>query len=307
MKASIIVPNLEPQTILLPSIQALCSQTVSDYEVLFPAWGLVSREERTVLKHFEEQYPNFRVVFGGGNRSSSLNKAVEDSEGKLIFFSESHCVIDNNWLKRYLNRLKNRHAQVSFMTIKEVPSNRWVSKLVWRQRAAVVQKIIDSGSYDAFFDLHGSAVTRDCFEAMGGFDENLPAMAEFEFGARLHEKGIRIFRIPDEQIWHFNNRTLSSYEMIVKRQGLDRMRLLRKHGREFMEKNFPSPNFIRLLPLLNALRFPALCATQVFMAAQYAGFRAFEKSAPALSEKCFRGYAANCLRHGMLKALGEWK
>jgi hypothetical protein len=46
-----------------------------------------------------------------------------------------------------------------------------------------------------------------------------------------------------------------------------------------------------------------LCATELFMLAQNVGFRAFENSAPALSESFFRRYAANCLRHGMLKEL----
>jgi GT2 family glycosyltransferase len=305
VKASIIVPNLEPQAVLLPSIQALCSQTVSDYEVLFPAWGLVSREEKAVLKHFEEEYPNFRVVQGGGGRSNSLNKAAETAEGKLLFFVESHCLVDNGWLKRYLDRFNKERVQVSFMGINEVPSDIWTSKLVWRQRTRVVQRIKDGGNYDAFFDLHGSGIRRDFFEGMGFFDPEIPAMAEFEFGARLHQKGVRIYRVPDEEILHFNNRSLSSYEMIVKRQGLDRTRMLRKYGRSFMEKYFPSPNFIRLLPWLGALRIPALCATQVFMAAQHFGFRAFEKSAPGFSEGCFRGYAANCLRYGMLKGLGR--
>ncbi len=303
MKASIIVPNLEPQGVLLPSIQALCTQTVDDYEVILPLFGKVSKEEHVILKHFEEQYPHFRTVKVSGDRSASLNQAVDKSDGKLLFFAESHCIADRNWLKRYLDRHQRKMFKAAFIEIKEVPSNIMVSKLVWRQRYRIIQKLAVDKIYDSFFDLHASCITRDCFFDMNGFSEEMPAMAEFELGARLHQKGIPIYRVPDEQVWHFNNRNLSSYEMIVRRQGVDRTRILLKHGREFMERYFPNPRFVQLLPLLRALRVPCMCAAQVFKLAQNVGFRTFEKSAPALSEKCFRGYAANCLRQGMLKGL----
>lgn len=304
MKASIIVPNLEPQTVLLPSVQAMCAQSVDDFEVIFPLFGEVSREEKVILKHFEEQYENFRVLPVKGSRSASLNQAVDDSDGKFVFFVESHCVIDRDWLKRYLARFNKNKFQASFIAIKEVPSNRWISKCVWRQRADVIRRQKDAGTYDAFFDLHGSCVTRELFDSMGQFCE-VPAMAEFEFGAKLHQKGIPIYRVADEQIWHYNNRTLSSYENIVKRQGSDRVKLLSKHGREFMERYFPSPKLINFLPLLQRFRLPILCTAQAVMLAQSMGLNLFEKVSPALSESCFRGYAANCLRYGMLKELGK--
>lgn len=303
MKASIIVPNLEPQGVLLPALQALCVQTADDYEVVFPFFGKVSKEERVILKHFQEQYPHFRVVKVSGDRSEALNQAVDKSDGKLLFFTESHCLADRNWLKRYLDRYQRKKFKAAFIEIKEVPSNLFVSKQVWRQRYRIIQKLTADKIYDSFFDLHASCITRDCFFDMDGFSEDIPSMAEFELGARLNQKGIPIYRVPDEQVWHFNNRNLSSYELIVERQGIDRTRILSRQGRGFMERYFPSPRFVQLLPFLRTLRLPCMCAAQVFKTAQLLGMYGFEKLSPALSESCFRGYAANCSRKGMLKGL----
>ncbi len=305
MKASIIVPNLEPQGVLLPSIQALCAQTAEDYEVLLPLCGFISEEDKVILKHFEEQYPNFRTVKTQGERSASLNQAAAQADGKMLFFVESHCIVDNNWLKRYYDRIKRKNLQVAFIEIKEVPSNIWVSKCVWRQRADVVKRLKGASHYDYFFDLHSSCITREIFDSMGGFSEDIPSMAEFEFGAKLHQKGIKVHLIPEEKVWHFNNRKLSSYELIVKRQGRDRARMFFRNGRDFNERYFPNPTFIKLLPLLKTFRLPAMCTAQMLLFADWAGFKGLEKISPSLSESFFRKHAANSLRHGILKALGE--
>lgn len=304
MKASIIVSNLEPQGVLLPCISVLCNQDFDDYEVLFTYKGKISLEEQVIIKHYVNLYPHFRVVECSGNRGVALNEAVRQAKGDLIFFVESHCIMDRDWLSRYYSVCQRKKFEVGFMDIKGVDSDCWVSRAVREQRDLVIGRLKETGAYDSFFDLHSSAISKEFFDSIGGFAEDIPSLVEFEFGARVYDAGVKIVKVPKEAVWHFNNSTLKSYERIIVGQGRDRARILQSRGEVFFQKHFPNKTFVDNLSLFRSFRVPLMCASRGMM-----GFSAFNfKLCESLgyfggADYSFRKFAAWCHRYGLFKGL----
>jgi len=305
VKASIIVSNIEPHGVLLPSIGALCAQDFrGKFEILFPKMGPITLSQETILKHFEDQYPNFKVIDVPGNRAAMLNEAVRKAKSDLLLFEESHCIMDNNWLSRYIEVFEREKFKAAFVDTKEVPSDCWVFDAVTSQRERIIKWAKVDGSYDSFFDLHSAAITRECFEELGGFSEDVPFLTEFEFGARLHANGIRIFRAPNEAVRHFNSRTLANYGVLIKNQGFNRTKILFTRGENFFQKYFPSKSFVRLLPLLKTFRLPLMALFAGSICGRALCFKACEcLRLKTAADVVFKKYAASCHRYGMLKGL----
>lgn len=263
MKASIIVSATLSQGLLLPNIHILCTQNfpAKQYEVLLPDLGNFSREDYALLKHFEKQYPNFRVIENSGkNRSAMINEALRQSKGELLLFIESHCVADKNWLPDFVKLFSDKRIKAASGYIKTIPTDSWVGQAEEHQRKQVINRLEELGFMSSFFDFHNSAITRACFEEIGFLSEYIPILAEFEWGAFMHQKNIKINWF-SKTIWHNNDSEFFSYSSIVFQHGRDKSRILAKHGKEFAKKYFFNSGFIRRLPFVKLFRIPLLFVT----------------------------------------------
>jgi hypothetical protein len=306
VKASVIISDVESQGRLLVNMHALCTQDVpaSQYEVILPDLGNFTREEEVILNDFESQYPHFRVLgMPGKNRSQLLNEAARQAKGEILFFIESHCLLHRTWLKDYLEVFKDRKTQIVLGDIRTVPTDSWGGQAEEVQRMRVMRHFDAIGTASSYWDFHNAAITKKLFFEMGGLSEDIPIMAEFELGARVHQRGVPIVR--RGVVWHFNDATLRNYSRVIAAQGADHSRMLSRNGRAFMERYFPSP-FLKLVPLMRFLRIPLLAYTLLMIRAGIVAFYitwglGFRRAAQA----CFRSFAANSHRYGRLSTLNE--
>ncbi len=309
MKASIIVSDVDSQGTLLPCIHAICTQDYADkYEVILTDCGNFSKEDKALLTDIEKRYPHLRVLrCPGKNRAALVNEAVKQSYGKILCFIESHCHPDRIWLKRYAELFQKENIQAAAGGVQSVPSDSIVFMAQDNFFYAVRKRLKRYKVNDYYFDFHNSALTRKCFDAMGGFAEELPFGAEFEMGARLHQKGINIRKFPSNSSWHFNENKLINYSRIISGQGKDRTRIRIMHGEDFSSRYFPNPKFDMLIPVLKHARLPAMALLKGFV---YLGMGAvvvcsalrFRKGA----QVAFRFFAECSSRYGMVSTLNEF-
>jgi GT2 family glycosyltransferase len=306
MKATVIISNLHPEGALVNCVQSACAQSVrpGEYEVILPGLMNVTREERETLKRLEEDHPQFTVLRTSGNRSEAINAAAAQADGKLLLFLESHCITYVDWVAQHIGFFgRNRNARVARGSIQRLPSASRASMFITELNAGITRSISAQGMEPAFLDLHNTSMTKECFREMGGLAPEFPSMSEFELGARLHQRGIPIVRVPQSTVQHVNPVTLSRYAQVVRNHGFNRGRILVKHGPEFMRTYFPNPKLLALLPSMKWARVPLLCGTWCLMHAGLLGFRLAPKP---LTAACGVMATKNALRTGMLQALKEY-
>lgn len=308
MKASVIVSDTLSQKMLLVDMLALCTQDFprGQYEVILPDLGMFSTEEKALLAEFEKQYPHFRVLRNNGKkRSAIMNEAVRLSRGELLFFVESHCLVYRTWLREFAAVFKNKKVQAAVGYIKTVPTSSWVGQAEEVSRKNVMDSFDRLNVSDSYFDAHNVGITRKCFDSVGGLPENLPIMAEFVLGANLHKNGIKIVYFPQSRIWHFNDATFKYYSSIVAAQGADKTRMLKLHGKEFVQRYFPlSSFFMRYLFFFRLFRLPLLLMEKMLIYEGIAGFTCAKTlGMNKLAVRFFKLFAESSHRYGLLKGL----
>ncbi len=303
MKASIIVSDTNSQGYLLASVICLCNQDFprSEYEILFPDYGNFTKEEKSVLEDFEKEYSNFRLIKGSVNRCSLINKAVKLAKADLILFTESHCLVGRKWVSQYVDAFKSMRVQVAEGPTKLIPDDTFTGQ------AEVYSRLISEGKMKnlgfSHFNLHNSAIRKGLFIEMNGLDENFD-LGEYEFSARLRQRGIELYKLKDATVWHSANAGLEAYPERIEEEGSDRTKMLLKHGKKFMEENFPSPTFIKFLPVMIFFRIPLLLATKFLIIISLIGFKVgIIFNLKQVTNFYFHIIDVNSHRYGKLKAL----
>lgn len=308
MKASVIISDTLSQNMLLVDMLALCTQDFprGQYEVILPDLGKLITEEKALLAEFEKQYPHFKVLgYNGKGRGSMMGEAVRLSKGEILFFVESHCLVHRTWLKEFAAVFKDKKVQAAVGYIKTVPTSSWVGQAEEVSRKKVMESFDRLNVSDSYFDAHNVGITRRCFDKMGGLPDNLPIMAEFVLGANLHKNGIKIVYFPQNVIWHFNDATFTYYSGIVVSQGADKTRMLKTHGKEFVQRYFPlSSFFMKNLVFFRLFKLPLLVMERMLIYEGIVGFTCAKTlGMNKLALRFFKLFAESSHRYGLLKGL----
>lgn len=303
MRACVIVSDMTSEGMLAALLLSLCHQDCPfEYEVLVPDFDHLSPAELTILSSLTAQYPRLRVVKAvSRNRAEALNRIVAGSDAEMLVFVESHCLAPASLLSRCSAVLAEGGASAVVSQRVDLPSPEPV-----RHYETCLAKVV-MGGMDAgyYFDFHGSAVTRECFDRLGGLDERVPYFAEFEFGARLHCSGMIIARLDDLPVLHQNSLALSTYCHIVYLQAFDRSVIFLTHAPEFNRRYFVAEGFVRFLPLLRGLRLPLLVFLALLNLLAASGFRLGACWRPnGFAYACFRVVARSSAVMGRIAGLG---
>ncbi len=293
IQASVIISDVTSQGQLIPCLLALCNQDVL-VEILLPDEGAFSREDSERLEQLGRDYPQLKVMRGLGNRCEAFNVLAKKAKADILLFIESHCIAERNWAREHITALKK--AEVTMGQSEVVPSDFWESRC--ETLACREQRLMPS-----FLDFHNTGMTKKCFERMGGLTPTFMIIVEFELGARLHQRGIKVKRIP-ARVWHYNDTTMRSYSRVVALQGEGRTQIIYLHGKAFSDKYFPNPRLTLLLPVLRSTKYFALGVIRIALEFSFLGFKCAKKiNSFPLALFWFKRIAKNSLRLGELRAV----
>lgn len=308
MKATVIISNLEPQGNLLTVLYALCTQDFpqGEYEVILPDLKNITPSEAAIAAHLSRQYPQFRVLRGPTkNRSVMINAAARQARGEFLLFIESHCIPPNDWVANHVKLHESNKIDAVLGHIATVPTHVQSAQAESEMLHDVYRRMEAQGTAKSFFDFHNASIRKACFDELGGFDEGLPHMMEFELGVRLHQRKKRVHNAAGFDIWHNTDASFEKYSAIIAGQGRDRGRMIQRFGVQYMNEYFPMPRFLALLPFFRVFRIPALMAATMLMHAGRLGFYAVEKcSLGKRATYFFFDIFSKCsLRRGILQGL----
>ena len=188
-------------------------------------------------KRFRAKVRTVKVTRPG--KSAAINEALKLATGDVVAFVDDDVVVDKNWLAAIENFFRNGEYRVGQGIIR-LPSpekdDPEVLKLVERYRT--IPRLEYRRPLQTLHTLNGANffVSRDVFDAVGGFDERLGPGAsgtseDVDFARRLCAANIAIGYAPQAIVYHRVDRTRLTdeyFEQSHRRQGGSRF-LIRNH------------------------------------------------------------------------------
>ncbi len=184
-EVSVIIPTYNRAHVLKRAIQSVLDQTYPDFELIIVDDGSEDNTEETV-KAFRDQ----RIIYIRHDRnrggSAARNTAIKSARGKYIAFQDS----DDEWvpekLEKQMKVFRDSSPEVGVVysgffkwekTQKVYIPSPWVI-----QREDSIHGELLKGN---FVGAPSAVVRKECFQKMGGFDEEIPVLEDWELWIRI--------------------------------------------------------------------------------------------------------------------------
>ena len=219
--ASVVVPTFDRLKDLQRVIRAIYDQ-VSDLsspcEIVVVDDGSSDGTPRW-LDHHASDFGLTVIHQENAGPALARNRGVETSTGKIILFLGDNTVPQPGWLRAHLetHRLENSGRPMAvlgytaFPPEEDSPFLRWINEYGAQFGYALIEDPTDVPFN--FFYTSNISLSRQVFEAMGGFREDFPAAAweDIEFAYRAVESGMFIKYLPSARTIHHHRMRVGSF------------------------------------------------------------------------------------------------
>jgi glycosyltransferase involved in cell wall biosynthesis len=172
MKVSIALTVFNEEETIENTLYSLINQSVKADEIVVVDGG---SKDKTVdlIRHLQKKYQYIKLLVQKCSRAEGRNLAVELSRNNIIVMTDAGCVADKDWLKNICSPFLNKKVDISagFYTMK--------TETNFQKAACVFLGVLPSDFNNDFLPSTRSvAFSKDIWEKVGGFDENLNDCAE---------------------------------------------------------------------------------------------------------------------------------
>lgn len=235
---SVVIPTYNRASLLIKSIQSVLNQTYNDFEVIIIDDGSDDNTEELVESFHDERIRYIRHEVNMGV-ACARNTGINASSGVFIAFQDS----DDEWLPRKLEKEINIFNSCD-SKVGVVYSGLWrfnKNKKTYfplhfdnKIEGRIHEELI-KGNF-----VHGlSIIRRSCFEKIGLFDEELPALEDWEIYLRL-SKYYDFKFINEPLIISYLNKKGLTLNLAIQIDATEQ--IIRKHHNEFNEQKKATAN-----------------------------------------------------------------
>jgi glycosyltransferase involved in cell wall biosynthesis len=236
---SVVLPTYDRAWCLARSIESVLRQTHEELELIVVDDGSTDGTERVVAGFTDPRLRYVRLARNGG-AGAARNAGVVHARGRLLAFQDS----DDEWLpaklQRHLRAFETCAPDVAAVYSDMQRILRDGTTRHHRSPTLVPGVLVDpvTGFYQACkLGIQSAVIRRECFEAVGGFDESLPALEDMELFLRL-SKRYRLYHLREPLVRYHETDGLSK-NMAAKL--IARRRLLDVYGSELL---LDDPSFV---------------------------------------------------------------
>jgi len=200
-KVSVIIPLRNSEKTIGKTINSVLNQDYRNFEIIIID-DCSSDRSLEMVKKISEKQRKIKIIRNKKNLgpAASRNKGIKISKGKIIFFTDSDCLVPKNWIKSLLKGYKSRDIagvggylkpnSNNFIAKLEILQNRFLLKISDKE---IVGKAETPMGY-----TNNVSYRKSILEEVGGFDEKfpLPAGEDIDLKKRICERGWRVVYMP---------------------------------------------------------------------------------------------------------------
>jgi len=191
---SVLMPTYNREKYLPEAIESVLNQTYTTFELLIVDDGSTDDTEEAVKPYLSDRRVKYYYKSNGG-QSSGRNFGFQRSRGSYICFLDS----DNKWLPNKLElcvcaAIKNPEYDVFYGDNIAIDSKgKELHKVTMKRYSGIITAELLK---DNFVTINTSMLSRECYETMGGLNENFLRAPDYEFWLRLSTR-YKFFYIPE--------------------------------------------------------------------------------------------------------------
>jgi glycosyltransferase involved in cell wall biosynthesis len=186
------------------------------------------------------------------------NAGIEKARGSIIAFTDSDCIVPENWLEEYYKIYSNnRECLAAGGSLKNANAKTLSSVAGYFIEFSDYMPEVPSG---AVLSLPTSNISfrKEIFDKYGGYKPEFYPQEDYYFNWKLHKGGDRLYFFPEIEVKHFHRDTALTFMEHQFRFGIITARILKftdLPGHFFVKKPFTlAPLFIPLLPFVKFFR-----------------------------------------------------
>lgn len=243
--ASVIIPSYKQKHVIFGALTSVLRQkTDFSYEVI-----VVESSGDDTADLIRRQYPQIKVIelreraFPGTAR----NHAIRIARGEYFAFTDTDCIVDENWLQELVNSHRRGYEVVGGIVHNGTPKSMMGTVDYLLEFNELIRS--NETTDNSHFGTCNLSIHKDIFQQHGLFIDQVKG-SDSLYCRRVKEKGVDLFYQPKAAIWHRNRTDLSK---IIKNQyELGYGAAINRY-----HYNLPGASFIRyplLIPLLPFVR-----------------------------------------------------
>ncbi|OLY93124.1 Glycosyl transferase family 2 [Cnuella takakiae] len=232
---SIIVPTFRDWDRMAICQQALERQT---YPAELLEIFIVNNDPKDQPPASFKLLPNARIIDVAKPGSyAARNRALQETKGSIIAFTDSDCIPHNDWVQNAVNYL---------LTHSDCMRVAGQIKIFYKGKTPTTAELYNS-LYAFRQEMHvkanGASVTanlityRSVFDTYGYFDENQLSLGDLLWGQQVHRKGCTIAYVPNVIVEH---PARSFDELVIKEKRVGGGQGVREKGRTTLNKQLIS-------------------------------------------------------------------
>jgi glycosyltransferase involved in cell wall biosynthesis len=222
MKVSVIVPTYNGANKLPFILDALSKQTYKQFEIIIAIDGSVDNSLE-VAKSYSTNFSCFSIVQQANKgRASIRNFGAQNSNGSLLVFFDDDMCPSPSCLQEHIAH--HEEFLGSILTGAQMDIDEKGRKDVQQFKATLSRKWFEPlkkylgkplPKENLFLTAANFSVSKELFNLLSGFDEQLSDAEDFDLAARAYEAGIPLYFNYNAFAWHDDAITAVSY---IKRQ-----------------------------------------------------------------------------------------
>lgn len=195
---SVIVPSRNSSNTIAACLESIRAQTYPDIEIIVVDNNSVDDTQR-IAKHYGT------VFVRGPERSVQRNYGAKNAGGKYLFFVDSDMELTRSVVEECVEKAEEEKASAVV-----IPDHISVGIGFWAncralEKACYIRNKIDHRIEAARFFL------KDIFWAMGGYDESVTGIEDWDLSHRVKEAGYKVSKIKSFIRHHEGDATLTLY------------------------------------------------------------------------------------------------
>lgn len=200
MKISVIIPTYNGAGRISNVLDSLMAQSLPADEIVVVVDGSTDNTVE-VAEGFSERLPLMIVVIPNGGRSVARNTGVKKSTGDLLVFLDDdmrafpECLKDHHdHHLKYKNSLLTGAISEDIELVK-TDIQLYRKTLFWRRGYSGTKEkpFVPMNSRTFYLAAANFSITRELFDQLGGFDEQLRDSEDYDLGMRALLKGCEVY------------------------------------------------------------------------------------------------------------------
>ncbi|MCB0213285.1 MAG: glycosyltransferase [Anaerolineae bacterium] len=201
---SIVIPALNAEDTICEQFEALRNQNYDgDWEIILVNNGSTDRTVE-IVEHYQQLMPNLRLVHAlkARRRTYAYNEGSRAARGTALIFCDADDIVAPGWLNAIAEALKVHNFVAGALDLETLNHS-----APWRPPPSTGggKKMM---GFLPFVMTCNLAVSKENFDAVGGFTEELPSGGDADLSWRLQLSGCQIYDASDAVVYYRYRTTL---------------------------------------------------------------------------------------------------